>query len=199
MATSEKPTNVIPADHIPGPRQGEWTYTHYAALPDDGQRYEIIDGVLFMTPPSPSSQHQIVVVKLIRILGTYIEDTNLGQVFTAPLDVRLTYNMVVQPDVFVLLKENMHKLVAEGVLGGPDLVIEVSSPRTVIYDKFVKRSAYARSSVKEYWLVEPLAHNIEVLELDKDTYRSLGIFEGEQMLPSRVIPHLPVPVKLFFA
>jgi hypothetical protein len=57
MTTTERPEEVIRADHVPGPKQGEWTYSHYMAMPDDGQRYEIIDGVLYMSP-SPNRGHQ---------------------------------------------------------------------------------------------------------------------------------------------
>ena len=57
MTTTERPNEITPADHVPGPKQGEWTYSHYMALPDDGQRYEIVDGVLYMAP-SPSGFHQ---------------------------------------------------------------------------------------------------------------------------------------------
>ncbi len=57
--TSNRPDSVQRADHVPGPRQGEWTYAHYAALPEDGQRYEVLAGVLYMSP-SPNLWHQRV-------------------------------------------------------------------------------------------------------------------------------------------
>ena len=63
MTTIEKLPMVIAADHIPGPRQGRWTYSDYAALPDDGQHYEVVNGVLFMTP-APNIPHQETVGRL---------------------------------------------------------------------------------------------------------------------------------------
>src|SRR5690242_6051875 len=67
MTMTERPEEVIRADHVPGPKQGEWTYSHYLALPDDGQRYEIIDGVLYMAP-SPNEYHQGAATRI----GTYL-------------------------------------------------------------------------------------------------------------------------------
>ena len=77
---------VRPADHIQGPGQGRWTYKDYAALPDDGKRYEIVDGVLFMAP-SPGRWHQKAAGKLYKLLSSYIEDMGLGEVYIAPFDV----------------------------------------------------------------------------------------------------------------
>ncbi len=78
---------VMPADHMPGPEQGHWTYKDYAALPDDGHRYEIVDGVLYMAP-SPNEWHQTTACDYF-LLSTHIELTGLGQVYIAPFDVEL--------------------------------------------------------------------------------------------------------------
>ncbi len=198
MTTFNQPVTFIPADHVPGPKQGEWTYNHYAALPEDGQRYEIIDGVLLMAPPSPTGWHQAALVRLIHYLFTYVEMPQLGQVFAAPFDVELGPLIVVQPDVLVLLEENKYKFTPSRIIGGPDLVIEIVSPSTATYDRFIKRSAYARAGVKEYWIVEPTAQTIELLSLEGDAYKSLGIFSGVQTLPSQVVPNFPVAVKQVF-
>ncbi|HZU69256.1 MAG TPA: hypothetical protein VFA09_18410 [Ktedonobacteraceae bacterium] len=74
--TSDRLAVVTPADWVPGSRQGQWTYNHYAALPDDGKRYEIVNGVLYMTP-SPSIPHQRIAGRIYRYLCTCIEDTGL--------------------------------------------------------------------------------------------------------------------------
>src|SRR5579884_4275418 len=69
--TSDRLAVVTPADWVPGSRQGQWTYNHYAALPDDGKRYEIVNGVLYMTP-SPSIPHQRIAGRIYRYLCTWI-------------------------------------------------------------------------------------------------------------------------------
>ena len=197
--TSEQPTVVTPADWVLGPKQGEWTYDAYAALPDDGQRYEIIDGVLLYMTPAPTPPHQKVIGRIYRYFATYIEDAGLGQVFFAPLDVELAPKTTVQPDVFILLKTGSAKVIAKRIQGVPDLVVEVSSPSTVGHDRSIKQKAYERAGVREYWFVDPLAHTIEILILKGKTYTSLGVFSGELTLPSLVVPALSeVPTEKFF-
>ena len=198
MATFERIPTVMPADHVPGPKQGHWTYNHYAALSDDGQRYEIIDGVLYMAP-SPSDFHQSTVSLLVTYLTIHVQFKGLGRVYPAPFDVQLAPNVVVQPDVLVVLNENSEKITHSRIIGPPDLVVEIVSPSTAAYDRMKKRNTYARASVREYWIVDPLVQNIEVLVLEDSIYRSVGIFTGNHTLPSQVVPEFPVQVMQFFS
>jgi Uma2 family endonuclease len=189
---------VTVADNLPGPRQGQWTYKDYAALPDDGHRYEIVDGVLFMAP-SPNEWHQAAAGRLFRHLATQVEDAGLGRVYIAPFDVELAPNTVVQPDVLVILSANYKKITLSRVIGAPDLVVEVSSPGTVGYDRDKKQNAYARAGVREYWIADPWSRTVEVFSLEAGAYRSLGVFEGKATLPSRVVPGFSTRVERFFA
>ena len=195
--TFEKLPILALADGVPGPKQGEWTYSDYATL-DDGQRYEIVNGVLLMTP-APSWSHQEIVLEIASYLRTYLRKTGLGGVFVAPIDVELSPHDMFQPDIVVLLKESREKLKDRHIVGAPDLVIEVTSPGTRVFDRLNKYDAYARASVLEYWLANPETQSVEVLVLDGQTYRSLGVFEGKATLPSRVVPGLDVHVEQFFA
>ena len=102
ITTEEELSVVIPADWVPGPPQGSWTYDDYAALPDDGIRYEIVNGVLVMTP-APSPEHQSISVRLTHYLFVHAELAGLGRVFAAPIDVDLGSKNVFQPDVVVVL------------------------------------------------------------------------------------------------
>jgi len=189
---------VTTADNMPGPGQGRWTYKDYAALPDDGRRYEIVDGVLFMAP-SPGRWHQKSSGRLFRYLAAHVEDAGLGEVYEAPFDVELALNVVVQPDVVVLLNANLEKITDSRIIGAPDLVVEVASPGTMGHDRTRKLQAYARAGVPEYWIADPWSRTIEVFALEINSYRSLGIFEGKATLPSEVISDFPVPVEQFFA
>ena len=127
MSTTERLPMVIRADWVPGPKQGRWTYADSAALPNDGKRYEILNGVLYMAP-SPSWSHQEVVGRFFRYLSTFVEAADLGGAFVAPIDVELAPNVVFQPDVVILLKESRNKLQEHHIVGAPDLIIEVASP-----------------------------------------------------------------------
>ena len=189
---------VHPADHVPGPRQGAWTYANYAALPDDGQRYEIIDGVLYM-PPAPGAPHQSASTKFATYLTIHVEFAGLGRVFHAPFDVELAPNTVVQPDVVVVLNDNLGVLKPSRIIGAPDLVIEVISPSTGGYDRRQKQDAYARAGVREYWIADPHAQTVELLRLQDDSYRVIGVYHNRAILPSEVIPNMPVRVEQFFA
>src|SRR5579863_8925637 len=114
--TSDRIDVVRPADHVPGPKQGNWTYSHYAALPDDGQRYEIVDGVLYMAP-APSDNHQDTAGHFYYYLRMYIQFAGLGQVRQSPYDVELVPNVVVQPDVLVVLNTHLDRITHRGLVG----------------------------------------------------------------------------------
>ncbi len=197
MTTSEGPSVVTPADWVPGPRQGSWTYDDYAALPDDGQRYEIVNGVLLMTP-APSPDHQSIAVRLTYYLFMHIELAGLGRVFSGPIDVELGPRNVFQPDVVILLNTHLNKVAAKKIVGAPDLVVEIASPSTAVVDRVTKYDIYARAGIPEYWIVKPTNRTIEVLILENGEYYSSGIFRGEQLLPSQIVPGLPVRVEQFF-
>ncbi len=197
MVPAEDLTVVTPADWVPGPAQGLWTYDDYAALPEDGQRYEIVNGVLVMAP-APSPEHQAIVVRLTHYLFVYVELAQLGRVFTSPIDVELGPKHVYQPDIVVVLKAHEGIIHEKKIVGTPDLMIEVASPSTAAFDRLTKYEIYARAGIAEYWIVKPAARSIDVMVLDAGEYRLLGTFTGKTMLPSHVIPNLPVQVEQFF-
>lgn len=197
MTIAEKLSVVIPADWISGPMQGQWTYEDYAAIVEDG-RYDVVDGVLYMSP-SPSWEHQSIIGEIFAYLRDFMQVRGLGQVRVAPLDVELSRRNVVQPDVLVLLNEHLDRVTHSRILGAPDLVVEVASPSTARHDLSEKGNAYTRAGVTEYWIVNPDAHTVELLVLKNSSYRSLGLFSGDAVLPSVVVPDFPVQVGQFFA
>jgi Uma2 family endonuclease len=197
MKTFEEFTMLTPADHVPGPKQGQWTYDSYATLSNDGKRYEIIDGVLYMVP-APNDFHQEIVALIISYLIPYIKHTGRGRVLGAPIDVVLAPGIVVQPDVLVLLEKKGTKRKPAQTTRPPDLAIEVASPSTASYDRQKKSVAYARAGVKEYWIVDPIKREIEVFLLEGDEYYSIGIFSGEQVIPSLIIHDLAISTQRFF-
>jgi Uma2 family endonuclease len=189
---------VVRADDVPGPAQGCWTYEDYAALPDDGRRYEIIDGVLYLMP-APTPRHQSVLSWFVHYLIVHVQVPGLGRVFGAPLDLLLTGGQPLQPDVTLVLNHKLRLITDRGIEGPPDLVIEIGSPGSRTHDRGRKLAAYARGGVPEYWLAEPADQTIEVLVLEDGAYRSLGVFTGAATPPSRVLPTLSVRVEQFFA
>ncbi len=189
---------VTPADWVPGPPQGSWTYEDYAALPDDGLRYEIVNGVLVMAP-APTPEHQDIVGEIYVALRAYVKLAGLGRVFMGPLDVQLSPENTFQPDLVVLLNAHLERVTEKKISGAPDLAVEIASPSTAAYDRLTKYEKYAQAGITEYWIVKPTSRAIEVLVLERGEYRSLGVFSEQATLPSRVIPGLPVRVEQFFA
>ena len=196
--TAESLPMVTRADQVPGPAQGGWTYEDYAALPDDGHRYEVIDGVLYLMP-GPNPRHQGASARFTSFLLIHVEFAARGRVFAAPLDVLLPRARPAQPDIIVVLNHKLHLITDRGIEGPPDLVVEIASPGTRTHERGRKLTVYATAGVPEYWLAEPADGTIEVLALEEGAYRSLGVFTGAATLPSRVLPDLPVRVEQFFA
>ena len=138
----------MPAAHA------NWTVDLLDALPDDGQRYEIIDGELFVTP-EPSEVHQLVVGEFLLRLRSYLRPSSVARAIHSPADVRRgdrTRNRV-QPDVFAVRLRDGKRPSYPYTLGDLILAIEIASPSNPVYDYHVKRTLYLSSGVPEYWIV----------------------------------------------
>ncbi len=142
------------------PKGLKWTYEDYARLPEDGLRHEIIDGEHFVSP-SPSTQHQHVSKRLQYQLYTKIELAGLGVLFNAPMDVQLSGFDIVQPDIVIILNENVRKITPTKIKVAPHLVVEILSPSTAGNDRNIKKDLYERSGVSEYWIVDPFEQQVE--------------------------------------
>ncbi len=138
-----------------------WTPAMVRELPDDGKRYECIDGELLVTP-SPRWRHQDVVGDLYVRLRAWLEQEPVGKVTFSPADVEIVPDTLVQPDVFVVPREVTGALPREwNEIRTLLLAIEVLSPSTARYDRVVKRRFFARAGVPEYWVVDVDARLIE--------------------------------------
>ncbi len=175
---------VTPADWVPGPNQGDWTYNQYIALPDDGKRYEIANGILLLVPSSTGS-HQDTVGEVFFHLRSHVKLPGLGLVSQAPSVVELS-------------SKDVDRVQEKKFVGAPDLIVEVASPGTVAFDRLTKYDAYERTGVPEYWIVNLERRTVEVFVLEGDKFQSLGVFHGDQRVPSRLISWLSVRVEQFF-
>lgn len=173
------------------------TYQDYVLLPDDGKRYEILDGDLYVTP-SPTARHQKVSVNLFLGLSQHVRANGLGEVFYAPLDVILADDSIAQPDLLFISNERL-PIVRDWVHGAPDLVIEILSPGTRDRDRTLKRHLYARYGVRELWLVDPEARTAEVFALDPASEIPPRIFADRDTLASGVLPTLRLPLEPIWA
>ena len=140
----------------------EWTVEEVLALPDDGNRYELIDGELLVTP-APAWSHQCVVRELLVRLTTWLKtlDPRRAMVLTAPAVVRMTPTSLVQPDVFVVPLREGRRPRDWQEAGSMLLAVEVISPSSARADRIRKRIFYLREGVPEYWILDPEARVIE--------------------------------------
>jgi len=139
----------------------KWTVDMLDALPDDGQRYEIIDGELFVTP-APSDVHQYVVAELLAHLLEYLRGSGVGHPVISPADVRREDRRLnrVQPDIFVVRVVNGKRPTYPFDLTDLLLAVEVESPSNSRYDYQTKRGLYLGAGVPEYWIVNPDARTV---------------------------------------
>ena len=163
------------------------TYEDLRQIPPDRNRYELIEGELFVAP-APNTEHQRKTGRLFRRLADYVEPHDLGEVFIAPYDIVLDPSTVLEPDVLFVSKEHM-VIIKEGwIEGAPDLVVEVVSESSRTIDRRIKRDRCAKFGVPEYWLLEPYEPRIEVLRLKGKKYQLLAEFGPGDTLESPAFP-----------
>jgi Uma2 family endonuclease len=171
------------------PARRGWSYAEFARLPDDGNRYEIIDGELSVTP-SPRPRHQIIATKLASLVEPDLEEHSLGWIMAGSVDVLLGEGDYLIPDVVFVRRDREAIITDRGIEGPPDLVVEVLSPSTALRDRGIKRERYAASGVPEYWIVDPDRHQIEVYRLAVDPDQPAEI--ATETLSSRPVDGGPV-------
>jgi Uma2 family endonuclease len=163
-----------------------WTCEEYASLGDDSI-FEIINGRAFKAP-TPELFQQRWVGRLFKVIERHIQAGKLGEVFFAPIDVVLDRENVVQPDLVFVSTANAGILERRGIMGAPDLVVEIISPGSLRRDRYDKRELYARFGVKEFWLADVANRSLEVLTLQNDGYQLSSCATGEGKIRSTVLP-----------
>jgi Uma2 family endonuclease len=160
------------------PTRALLTYSDYAALPDDGRRYELHHGELSEIP-TPGTRHQGAIVVLITLLHEHVRSRGLGKVFVAPTDCILSNVTVVQPDVFYIAADRLAIISERGIEGAPTLVVEVLSPSTAHLDRGRKMTLYAEHRVPYYWIVDPETRSVEAYTLIGAAYALAGRVTSE--------------------
>lgn len=185
---------------VVGPPQGHWTYADWEALPDDGSRYEIIDGVLYGSA-SPSLFHQWIIQQLYERVGIPARQQGLAYVFLAPVGVLMPGCEPVQPDFVLVRAERASELLVERrIRGVPDVIVEVLSPGNMRYDTEIKRAAYARAGVPEYAIIDPAARQVWLFRLDdQGAYDEAVILSGTDSVTLAAVPGIAFPVEALFA
>jgi Uma2 family endonuclease len=176
----------------------ELTYEDLKQMPQDGNRYEIIDGEPIVSP-APSLIHAEIVARLFLLIRGFVIGGGIGKhVFTAPVDVRLTGVRIVEPDI-VYVSPARSEILADPALidGAPDLIVEVLSPSNRTYDEQVKYRLYAEAGVREYWLVDPERETLAIFALGGDGYALVP--HDPEHARSVILPGLEIDVAPLFA
>lgn len=161
------------------------------------RKYELIGGEFFMTP-APTFFHQRKLRELGIKIAEFLKKTGQGEVVYAPVDVILSDTDVIQPDIVFISKDNYRIIKKKGVVGSPDLVVEIVSKNSKKMDYKTKRELYEKHRIKEYWIVDQENEEIKVLVLDEGKYKTYGIFRGDDITSSKVLTGFSFKTKEVF-
>lgn len=172
---------------------------------DDGERWELIDGIAYNMTPAPSRFHQRVSGQLFLQFGNFLSNSSC-EVYTAPFDVRLSegdeaddaITTVVQPDISVVCDPS--KLDDKGCKGSPDLIVEILSPATARKDLKEKFLRYERAGVREYWIVDPSGKTVTVFKRsDAGLFGRPDVYGEEERIKVGIFEDLEIDLQPVFA
>jgi Uma2 family endonuclease len=175
------------------------TISDLDAMPEDGNRYELFEGEIFVSR-APSLSHQIILANLLAILRAYLDRNPIGQAIPTPGVIFSESNGAI-PDIVFISSQLFRQLVfEERINGAPELIVEIVSPgkENARRDRVVKRQVYGRFGVKEYWIVDPEKRAIEIYQLKKHTLALMGTKMDEDEIHTQILPSLVFKAKDVF-
>ncbi|MCK6692890.1 MAG: Uma2 family endonuclease [Thermoanaerobaculia bacterium] len=184
------------------PSTHKLTYAEFLELdiPEgDTSIYELINGEI-VKRASPNAAHQSTSFKLSGIFFIYNQETKAGHFFTAPYDVYFEETSAgIQPDILFVSKERDFIIQQNnGVVGAPDLIVEIVSKGSVDKDRVIKKELYERFAVREFWIVDPAYKTVEVYQMADHRYHLAGFAEGTGKINSSVLPGFELEVSDIF-
>jgi len=172
---------------------------------NDPFQYELLDGEL-VKKNAPTPWHQRLSRLLLRQIDTHVTEKQLGEVFYSPIDVFLNDYNAPQPDLVFVSEAKKNLVTNDGIMGVPDLVVEIISPSSIRRDRFDKRGIYERFAIPEYWIADPQNQEIEVYTLNSTGhYEALCVASAQDLsrgegflLISKALPELQIDVRTLF-
>jgi Uma2 family endonuclease len=174
-------------------RPAPLTYADYCLLPEDGTRYELIEGEIFVSP-APSTRHQTVSSRLGAALNEALDKPGLARIFHAPTDLLLRDTTVVQPDLIIVGAARFAVITKRALEGVPDVAVEILSPGSLDRDQYIKRKLYEKFQIPEYWVVDPEQSLMTVYRLDEGTYGIRASYDRASILECPEFPTLQLPL-----
>lgn len=169
-------------------------------MPDDGNRYELFEGELFVSR-SPGIPHQVVLGNIYFVLRTYLVQNPLGEVVITPGVMFNDLNAAIPDALFFSHQRGKEVIHNERLYGPPELMIEILSrgKENIRRDREVKLKVYAKYGVKEYWIIDPANLKVEVYRLKRRHFALVETLAGDDELTSPVLPGLKCKVRGFFS
>ena len=166
------------------------THRDLEDLPEDGNRYEVIDGVLYITP-FPTIAHQRAAAALLVAVGSYLKDHSTGEAFISGTKVVLDEFSGVGPDMIYISRPNWIGIEDDGYYGAPDLVAEVTGAKPIL-ERSVKFRKYALAGVPHYWMVDPARKQLEAYKFTRGSYRLVAEHQGADVFRPILFPGLAI-------
>ena len=164
---------------------------------EEGYFYELLNGNI-VKKQAPSPQHQLAVSNLLTYMNFHALSNELGQCYTAPIDVFFDEYNNTQPDILFIREERAFIVTRDGIEGQPDLIVEVISPSSIKNDRVTKKDLYLKFGVMEYWLIDPIYQTVEIYALEQDKYvLKLMLVESGEVV-SQVLEGFKIDIKAIF-
>jgi len=182
------------------PKEKWMTIDDLLLMPDDGNRYEVIEGELFVTR-APNYDHQAVISNLNYLIAAYLKENPIGTVVPGPGVIFSKFSGVI-PDLIFLKHPTRKKILSAGKLkGAPELAIEIVSPGAASHrrDRVAKRQLFAKYGVQEYWIVDYKSRTVEVYALEQKVLQLVAKLDEQDTLTSDVLPGFTCAVAAIFA
>jgi Uma2 family endonuclease len=170
------------------------------ALPDDGNRYELFEGELFVSR-APSLSHQRVLGNIYAVIRAYLEQNPIGEVLLTPGVIFDEFNSAIPDAVFISQQRAGEIISGERIVEAPELVIEIVSPgkENARRDREVKRQVYGKHGVKEYWIADPTSRSLEIYRLKRHNLLLVETLADEDDVLSSVLPGFRCQARQIFA
>lgn len=196
MSTETAVTTASQPELVTRSSNANWNYARWSQLRADGSRYEVIDGVLSITT-TPSYFHQWIIRQIVHLLLVQIDDAAIGLTTWSPIGLLMPGCDPVQPDIVVVGSADRGMIYNRRINGVPALIVEVVSPSNTEKDTDIKRAAYARAGLPEYWIVRPRERDLLVLSRpDPDS----GLYlQADQVAPDGELSSPTLPIRTLIA
>ncbi len=173
-----------------------FTAADYRSMPEDGKRYQLIEGEIIMAP-APNTYHQVVQRNVLVLLDNYLRRRPMGTVLGAPCDVYLDDQNVYQPDLLFGAREHAEYIRDDGIHGAPDLIIEILSASTAALDRR-KRGHFATAGTVEFWQVDPALRQIQRFVFAENASKPVALIDEPETFSSPLFPELVIDTKEIF-